>query len=205
MKTNLRILLVSALLLLTTLCLPACAQEAPAAPSLTERLFLLFGGEEAAVLEALGSPEAADAEERGAQRTLHIALPEGSAPASARLTFYNGVLMACEYTFEGHEAALLHAQACLTGLQEHIGEMTTYPAMSADGKARLNTVEDLSALQEMYTYYEDWTPEVPEEVVRRMLGDTEPSRIDLRLELSVYPEELAVVSMKYMAIRSSLQ
>lgn len=208
MKRRISLILIP--LLLLHICLPAYAETAqpddpPVLPSLTDRLFLLFGSEEAVVLDALKNPIVSETAERHAQKTLTLSCADDDSLVSASLTFYNGVLMACEYAFNSSEAAYLFAQDALTDLESSIGEKTTYPGVIADRRGCLSELTDASELQELFTYYEDWTPEVDEAVIRQLVGETPVSRIDLRLELSILPADTAVVSMKYMAIRSSLR
>jgi len=205
-----KISLCLSILLLLCACIPALAETAqpsaaPAPPSLTDRLFLLFGMDETAVLDALGQPVILETEEHRQQKTLHLHSGDDESAVSVRLIFYNGILMACEYSFDRHEAAYLYAQNCLASLETSLGEKTTYPGVTADMKGYLSELTDASQLEELFTYYEDWTPEVNEAAIRQMIGDIDYSRIDLRLELNIYPSEAAVVSMKYTVLRSSLR
>lgn len=205
-----RICLLISLVFLMLSPLPALAEAlqptaTPPLPSLTDRLFLLFGQSEAEVLASLGQPVAAETDERGEQRTLKISFSEEETPLSVNLVFYNDVFMAAEYAFDSHEAAYRHAMKCRTELEEALGEKTTYPDVRSGTSGYFDNLTDESSLEEMHRYYEDWTPAVEEEIIRQMIGDTPVSRVDLRMELSVYPEDYASVSMKYMAIRDSLR
>ena len=205
-----RICLLLSLVFLMLSPLPALTEAvqptaAPPLPSLTDRLFLLFGQSEADVLASLGQPAAADTDVRGEQRTLKIGLSGEEAPVSVNLVFYNDVFMAAEYAFDGHEAAYLYAKKCRAELEEALGEKTTYPGVISGSVSCFDDLTDESPLAEMHRYYEDWTPVIEEEIIRQMVGEMPVSRVDLRMELSVYPGEYAAVSMKYMAIRDSLQ
>jgi len=205
-----RICLLLSLVFLMLSPLPARAEAlqptaAPPLPSLTDRLFLLFGQSEAEVLASLGQPAAVETDERGKQRTLRIVFSEEEAPVSVHLVFYSDVFMAAEYAFDGHEAAYQYAKKCRAELEEALGEKTTYPGVISSSGGYFDDLTDESPLSEMHRYYEDWTPSIDEEIIRQMVGETPVSRVDLRMELSVYPEEYALVSMKYMAIRDSLK
>jgi len=195
-----RLLMMILCLLLMLPALPASA-ETMESPSLTERIFILFGADEAAALDVLGSPEIVGTEERGAQRTLLL----GGEDAPVRLTFYNDVLMACEYSFGSHESAFGFAKACMNDLTAALGGKTTYPNVTADFRGYLSELSEAAQIEEMFTYYEDWTCAPDEEIILKMTGGADYSRVDLRLELSAYPSDTAVVSMKYMVVRSGLQ
>ncbi len=189
------------LMLLCLLLTLSAYAETTESSFLTERIFLLFGTDEVTALDALGGPNILRTEERGAQRTL--ILDDENAPV--RLTFYNNVLIACEYSFSSHEDAFSFAKACLNDLTIALGEKTTYPNVSADFRGYLSELLETAQIEEMFTYYEDWTCVPDEEIIRKVIGSTDYSRVDLRLELNAYPSDTAMVSMKYMVVRSGLQ
>lgn len=128
-----------------------------------------------------------------------------------KLVFYNDVLMAEETSFSDVEKAYLFALDYRRDFEMNFGEKDTYPNVTSSNSGYFDDISGVDELKENFTYYEDYTVEVSEkrtqkpwlsaEKAKKMLGDRECSRIDLRLELRVDSKSSAHVSVKYIVLR----
>lgn len=128
---------------------------------------------------------------------------EGNDAKVMNLIFYNGIVSGFEYEYHNLEAAYNYAKKLRKDLEMTYGEKTTYPQMSVTNKDYFDSLNDISEIKAQHTYYEDWHAAFDyqkKENIAKMLEEIDYSRIDIRFELSVVDENMAKVSVKYLAL-----
>lgn len=162
----------------------------------TEKMLPLFGEDKNAVLEKLGiNVDNAIRTKTDMQEEWYV---DGSDSFKVCLIFYNDVFMGYKYLFNDWQEAFEYAVSAREDVGEILGEKTTYPGLPDESK--FDNIKDYTELEEMMTVYEDWTPETNEEQMKKMLGDREAERIDIRFELSVLPQNMATLTVRYQVL-----
>lgn len=162
----------------------------------TEKMLPLFGEDKDVVLEKLGiNRDNVNISQTDGQEEWYV---DGSDSFKACLIFYNDVFMGYKYLFNDWREAFEYAVSAREDVGEILGEKTTYPGLPDESK--FDNIKDYTELTELMRVYEDWTPETNEEQMKKMLGDREASRIDIRFQFSTAPQNMATLIVRYQVL-----
>ena len=205
-RTGVLICMIAALAVILSGTLVACTNLNTAEAALGyEQMLPLMGLDKQNVLDRLGvDVESAQISQVNEEEDYILESKILGQTCKVGLIFYNDVFMGFQYLFNDTQAAYQYASDLRQGIEAAYGEKTTYPGMQSSDKGYFDEINDASELIELVEYYEDWTPQVDEEQMEKMLGDIDYLRMDLRLNLMVMPENHAQITVRYVAIRSSL-
>lgn len=196
-------------IVLTLGSLVGCNTGSNSNPLSFERLNPHLGKYSSEVFDSLGLKEDQfEVQTEGQQKMYSLSAVVDGKDSKASLIFYNDVLMGFQYFYNDTETAYNHAKEIRKEMENIYGAPTTYPLVSSTSSDRLDNLTSYSEIEIKdvgMRYYEDFTPEQDKDLEKRMLGDVPVNRLDLALQLSCMPNNNAFVTVRYQAIRNTLQ
>lgn len=184
--------------LMLVICLTGCNKNVSTEDSNNfENLTQLLGMEKADIARKI---ELTNPQQNISEEIYTISHTLNNQPCTIKLVFYNEVCTRFSYEFDNTELAYSHARKVRSDLEAKFGPKTTYPGIVLKERDFFDNITDVSQLQELWTYYEDFTAEASSALEEKAMNGREYSRIDVRMELRILPQNKSSIHVRYIAI-----